>query len=63
MAQHRVKPAHLPTGGQDGTERVEGNWNGNRGGASRTERGKILGSLATLVREFLTGAGHLENHT
>jgi len=63
MAQHRVKPAHLPTGGHDGTDRVEGNWNENRGGASRTERGKTSGSPATSVREFLTGAGHLENHT
>ncbi len=41
MAQHRVKPAHLPTGGRDGTDGVEGKWNVNRGGASRTERGKI----------------------
>jgi hypothetical protein len=53
----------LPTGGHDGTDGVEGNWNKNRGGASRTERGKTSGSPASSVREFLTGAGHLENHT
>ena len=47
--------------GHDGTETVEGNWNNNRGGASRTERGKISGSPATSVREFLTGAGRMEN--
>jgi hypothetical protein len=63
MAQHRVKPAHLPTGGHNGTDGVVGNWNGNRGGASRTERGKTSGSPATSVREFLTEAGRLENHT
>ncbi len=50
-------------GGQDGTDRVEGNWNMNGGGASRTERGKTSGSPATLVREFLTGAGRMESHT
>ncbi len=38
-----------------------GDWNGNRGGASRTERGKTSGSQTTSVREFLTGAGRLEN--
>jgi hypothetical protein len=53
----------MPTGGHDGTDGVEGNWNENRGGASRTERGKTSGSPATSVREFLTGAGQLENQT
>ncbi len=50
-------------GGHDGTDGVEGNWNENRGGVSRTERGKTSGSPATLAREFLTGAGGLGNHT
>ena len=63
MAQQRVKPAHLPTGGHDGTDGVEGNWNENRGGVSRTERGKVSESPTTSVREFLTGAGHLASHT
>ncbi len=40
-----------------------GDWNENRGGASRTERGETPGSPATSVREFLTGAGRLENQT
>jgi len=48
----------LPTGGHDGTDGVEGNWNENRGGVSRTERGKTSGSPVTSVREFLTGAGN-----
>ena len=42
---------------------VDGNWNENQGGVSRTERGKKSGSPATSVREFLTGAGQLENQT
>ncbi len=50
-------------GGQDGTDGVVGNWNENRGGVSRTERGKTSGSPATSFREFLTGAGGLENQT
>ncbi len=53
----RAKPAHLPTGWQDGTDSVVGDWNGNRGGASRTERGRTSGMPKSSVREFLTGAG------
>ncbi len=58
-----AKPDHEPTGGRDGTDSVVGDWNGNRGGASRTERGKMSGSPGTSAREFLTGTGRLESHT